>query len=105
MQYARRHEREQDPSYKGEQDQEVEEHVLFNDTPETYGDGPELSFEPPGALDAEEEQRLLSHTLRPHDDDLEFSSEPMPAAFVACLFLAAAFGIGLVIAILATVTS
>jgi hypothetical protein len=105
MQDTMRYEREHDQSYEGEHDQEVEEHLLFSDTPESYGDGPELSSGPPGALDAEEEQRLLSHTLRPHDDDREFSPEPMPAAFIACLFLAAAFGIVLSLAILATFTS
>jgi hypothetical protein len=48
----------------------------------------------------EEEQRSLSHTPRSDDDGPEFSSEPMPAAFSACLFLGAAVVIGALLAIL-----
>jgi hypothetical protein len=49
--------------------------------------------------DQEEEQRLLSPTPQSHDDGPEFSSEPMPAAFSACLFLGAAIVIGALLAI------
>ena len=49
----------------------------------------------------EEEQGSLSHTPKSDDDDdgPEFSSEPMPAAFSACLFLGAAVVIGALLAI------
>jgi hypothetical protein len=50
--------------------------------------------------DQEEEQQLLSHTPLFYDDGPEFSSEPMPAAFSACLFLGAALLIGALLAIL-----
>jgi hypothetical protein len=46
-----------------------------------------------------EEQRLLSQTPKSDDDGPEFSSEPMPAAFSACLFLGAAIVIGALLAI------
>jgi hypothetical protein len=50
-----------------------------------------------------EEQRSLSHTPQSDDDGPddgpEFSSEPMPAAFSACLFLGAAVVIGVLLAI------
>jgi hypothetical protein len=49
--------------------------------------------------DQKEEQRLLSPTPQSHDDGPEFSSEPMPAAFSACLFLCAAIVIGALLAI------
>jgi hypothetical protein len=49
--------------------------------------------------DQEEEQPSLSHTPRSSDDGPEFSSEPMPAAFSACLFLGAAIVIGALLAI------
>jgi len=42
----------------------------------------------------EEEQQSLSHTTQSDDDGPEFSSEPMPAAFSACLFLGLALVIG-----------
>jgi hypothetical protein len=38
----------------------------------------------------EQEQRSLSVSPQSDDDGPEFSSEPMPAAFSACLFLGAA---------------
>jgi len=124
MQDPMRYEREQGQSYEGEHDQEVEEYLLFGDTPKSFDNGsgfaseppgaldveeeqrllshtlqpcdddPGFTSEPPGTLDAEEEQRLLSHTLQPCDDGPEFSSEPMPAAFSACLFLGAALVMG-----------
>jgi hypothetical protein len=47
----------------------------------------------------EEEQQSLSHTPQPDDDGPEFSSEPMPAAFSACLFLGAALVIGALLVI------
>jgi hypothetical protein len=53
----------------------------------------------------EEEQLLLSHIPQSDDDGQsdgdgpEFSSEPMPAAFSACLFLGAAIVIGALLAI------
>lgn len=50
--------------------------------------------------DQEEDQRLLSRTPQSYDDGPEFSSEPMPAAFSACLFLGAALVIGALLAIL-----
>ena len=94
MQDPMRYEREQGQSYEGEHDQEVEEYLLFGDTPKSFDNGSGFASEPPGALDVEEEQRLLSHTLQPCDDGPEFSSEPMPAAFSACLFLGAALVMG-----------
>jgi len=42
------------------------------------------------------EMHLLSDVPRARDDDPEFSSEPMPAAFSACLFLS----LGLLICLL-----
>jgi hypothetical protein len=48
----------------------------------------------------EEQQPSLSHTPQSDDDGPEFSSEPMPAAFSACLFLGAAVVIGALLAIL-----
>jgi hypothetical protein len=48
----------------------------------------------------EEEQLSLSDTPQSDDDGPEFSSEPMPAAFSACLFLGAAVVIGALLAIL-----
>ena len=50
--------------------------------------------------DQEEEERPLSHTPQSHDDGPEFSSEPMPAAFSACLFLGAALVIAALVAII-----
>jgi hypothetical protein len=47
----------------------------------------------------EQEQRSLSHTPQSDDDGPEFSSEPMPAAFSACLFLGAAVVTGVLLAI------
>jgi hypothetical protein len=47
----------------------------------------------------EQEQHSLSHTPQSDDDGPEFSSEPMPAAFSACLFLGAAVVIGVLLAI------
>jgi hypothetical protein len=52
--------------------------------------GPELP------LDAEAELRTLSTTTTTCDDGPEFSSEPMPAAFPAFVFL----GLGLLICVL-----
>jgi hypothetical protein len=48
----------------------------------------------------EEEQQSLSHTTQSDDDGPEFSSEPMPAAFVACLFLGLALVVGALLLIL-----
>jgi hypothetical protein len=47
----------------------------------------------------EEEQLSLSDPPQSDDDGPEFSSEPMPAAFSACLFLGAALVIGALLAI------
>jgi hypothetical protein len=45
------------------------------------------------------EMHLLSETPRIRENDPEFSSEPMPAAFSACLFL----GLGLLICLVVAV--
>jgi len=47
----------------------------------------------------EEEQRSLSDTPQSDDDGPEFSSEPMPAAFSACLFLGLAMVVGALLVI------
>ena len=45
------------------------------------------------------EREALSRTLRKSDDGPEFSSEPMPAAFAACLFLSAGLVVCLALAL------
>ncbi len=47
-----------------------------------------------------EEIQLLNHVPQTYDDGPEFSSEPMPAAFSACLFLACTLLSGVLLAIL-----